>query len=82
VKVDGESFIDHILKHIVGKDILRLYPGEEHKVIIHPGSAGSHVCSETSAWMKSRGVKFFPGARIDQQHSGFVFSEFGNKLDR
>jgi hypothetical protein len=56
LEVDEESFIDHILKLIVEKDIPRLYPGEEHKVTIHVDSAGRHVCSETTFWIKSRGV--------------------------
>jgi predicted nucleic acid-binding Zn ribbon protein len=47
VKVNAESFINHILKRIEEKDIPRLYPGEENKVTIHLDSAGSHVCSET-----------------------------------
>jgi hypothetical protein len=59
VKVDEESFIDHILKQIVEKDITWLYPGEQHKVTIHKDSAGSHVCSETTAWIISRGIKVF-----------------------
>jgi hypothetical protein len=60
VEVNGQFFINHILKQIVEKDIPRLYPGEEHKVTIHMDGVGSHVCSETTDWMKSREVKYIP----------------------
>jgi hypothetical protein len=56
VEVDKESFIDYILKLIVEKDIPRLYPVEEHEVIIQMDSAGRHVCSKTTFWIKSPGV--------------------------
>jgi hypothetical protein len=79
--VDEESFIDNILKQIVEKYIRRFYSGEEHKLTIHMDSAGRHVCSETTVWIKSRGVKFFSGAGMDEEHSRFVFNESGNKLD-
>jgi hypothetical protein len=58
--VNGEFFISHILKQIVEKDVTRLYHGEGHKVIVSMGSAGSHVCSEMTDWMKPRGVKYIP----------------------
>jgi len=47
VKVDRWFFIDHILTPIWEKDIPRLYPGEEHKVVLHFDSAPSHVTWET-----------------------------------
>jgi hypothetical protein len=56
VEVDEESFSEHILKLIVKKDIPRLYPGEQYKVTIQMDSAGRHVCSETTFWIKSRRV--------------------------
>jgi CO dehydrogenase/acetyl-CoA synthase epsilon subunit len=61
VKVNEESFMDHILKRTKEKDIPQIYTGEEHKVTIHMDIASSHVCSETSVHMKSRIVKFFSG---------------------
>jgi hypothetical protein len=60
VKVDEESFINHILKRIGEKDIPRFYPGKESKATIHMDSAGSRVFSGTTVWIKSRGIKFFP----------------------
>ena len=49
VKVNAGLCIDHILKKIVEKDIPLLYPGEKHKVTLQITSAGSHVCSGTTA---------------------------------
>jgi len=60
VRVNPAFCIDHILKQIVEKDITLLYPGEKHKVTLQIDSAGSHVCSGTTAWMKSRVVKCIP----------------------
>jgi hypothetical protein len=62
------------------KGIPRLYPDEKHKVTIHMDSASRHVCSEMTDWIKSRGVKFFLEARMDEQQSGLLFSELGINL--
>jgi hypothetical protein len=59
VIVNRKFFIDHILKRTVEKDIPRLYLGEEHQVTVRMDSAGSHVCFETTDWMKSREVNIF-----------------------
>jgi methylphosphotriester-DNA--protein-cysteine methyltransferase len=57
-KVDRWFFINSILKPIVEKDIPRLYPGEEHKVVLHFDSAGSHTTPEVYAWLDERNVKY------------------------
>ena len=59
-KVNARFFIDNILKPIVEKDIPRLYPGEEHKVVIHMDSAPAHVAKETYQWFDERGIKYIP----------------------
>jgi hypothetical protein len=57
-RVDCWFFIHSILKPIVKKDILRLYPGEEHKVVLHFDSAGSHTTPEVYGWFNERNVKY------------------------
>jgi hypothetical protein len=47
-EVDKESFIDHILRLIVEKDIPRLYPGEEHQVTIQMG--GGEAMNDASTF--------------------------------
>jgi hypothetical protein len=57
-KVDRWFFIDYILKPIVEKDIPRLFPGEEHRVVLHFDSAPAHVAFDTYNWLVERGVNF------------------------
>lgn len=57
-KVNQKFFINKILKPIVERDIPRLYPGEEHKVILHFDSASSHTTPAVYQWLKDRKVKF------------------------
>jgi hypothetical protein len=45
-KDDRWFFINSIRKLIVEKGISRLYSGEEHKVVLHFDSAGSHRTPE------------------------------------
>ena len=59
-KVNAAYFIKHILEPIVREDIPRLYPGEEHKVILHFDSAPGHVAKKTYEWLKSNQIKFIP----------------------
>jgi transposase len=58
VKVNRWVFIEEFLKPIVENDIPRLYPGEEHKVVIHFDSAGSHTTPEVYQWLDERKVKY------------------------
>jgi hypothetical protein len=76
VKVNGQFFIDHILRQIV-ENIFRLYPGEEHKVTIYMDSAGSHVCSETTDWMNSREMKCIPKQEWMSDSSDLFPMNFG-----
>ncbi|OQV17408.1 hypothetical protein BV898_08511 [Hypsibius exemplaris] len=41
-----------------GKDVPRLYPGEEHKVILHFDSASSHTTPAVYSHFKSKKVKY------------------------
>jgi hypothetical protein len=61
-KVDRWVFINNILKQIVEKDIPRLYPGEEHKVVLHFDSAGSHTTPEVYDWLNEHKVKYIKRA--------------------
>jgi hypothetical protein len=55
VKVNRWVFIE---KPIVENDISRLYSGEEHKVVIHFDSTGSHTTPEVYQWLDERKVKY------------------------
>ncbi|OQV14322.1 hypothetical protein BV898_11442 [Hypsibius exemplaris] len=57
-KVDSAFFLNNIVKPIVEKDIPRLYPGEEHKVILHFDSASSHTTPAVYSYLKSKKVKY------------------------
>jgi hypothetical protein len=57
-KDDRWFFINSILKPIVEKDISRLYSGEEHNVVLHFDSAGSHTTMEVYSWLDERNVKY------------------------
>jgi hypothetical protein len=57
-KVDHVFFINEILKPIVEKDIPRLYPGEEQKVILHFDSATSHTTPEVYEYLDHHNVKY------------------------
>jgi histone H3/H4 len=57
-KMNRWVFIEKVLKPIVEKDIPRLYPGEEHKVVVHFDSASSHVAEDTYQWLRDNHVNF------------------------
>jgi hypothetical protein len=76
-KVDRWFFINSILKLIVEKDIRRLYPGEEHKVVLHFDSAGSHTTPEVYSWLDERNVKYIRKEEWLSNSSDLSHMEFG-----
>jgi hypothetical protein len=58
IKVDHLFFVNKILKSIVEKDIPRLYPGEERKVILHFDSATSHTTPAVYQYLDDHNVKY------------------------
>ena len=57
-KVNQEFFMNYILKPIIERDIPRLYPGEEKKVILHFDSAFSHTTPAVYALLKKAQVQY------------------------
>ncbi|OWA55568.1 hypothetical protein BV898_19954 [Hypsibius exemplaris] len=46
-KINSDYYIKHCLKPLIEVDIPHLYPGEEHKVVLHQDSAPAHVSKKT-----------------------------------
>lgn len=57
-KIDYKVFIDRVLKPLFRRDVPRLYPGEEKKVILHVDSAPAHIHHETIKWLQDREINF------------------------
>lgn len=57
-KINSSYYIEHVLKPLVEKDIPRLYPGEEHKVVIHHDSAPAHASRKTQQWLEAHHPNF------------------------
>ncbi|OWA52644.1 hypothetical protein BV898_17091 [Hypsibius exemplaris] len=57
-KMNGRMFIDLVLKPMLKNDILRLYPGEEKKFILHMDSAGAHVKDTVVEWLQDQKIRF------------------------
>ncbi|OQV23433.1 hypothetical protein BV898_02555 [Hypsibius exemplaris] len=53
-KVNSTFFLNNIVKPILEKDVPRLYPGEEHKVILDFDSAPSHTTPAVYFYLKSK----------------------------
>ncbi len=60
VKMNHELFINDVLEPLFKNDVPRLYPGEEHKVILHMDSASSHTDWHVVEWLKNRKINFIP----------------------
>ena len=58
-KVNGEYFLEHILKPMMLVDVAALYGADADKVILHMDSAPSHTKKIVYNWLNSRGFKFF-----------------------
>ena len=58
-KVNGEYFLEHILKPMMLVDVPALYGADADKVILHMDSAPSHTKKIVYDWLNSRGFKFF-----------------------
>ncbi|OWA54330.1 hypothetical protein BV898_18738 [Hypsibius exemplaris] len=56
--MNSQMFIDLILEPMFKKDVPRLYPEEEKKVILHMDSAGAHVKDRVVKWLHDREIKF------------------------
>lgn len=57
-KMNGRMFIDLVLKPMFKRDIPRLYPGEEKKIILHMDSAGAHVKDTVVEWLQDQKIRF------------------------
>ncbi|OWA50594.1 hypothetical protein BV898_15105 [Hypsibius exemplaris] len=57
-KINSQMFIDLILEPVFKKDVPRLYPGEEKKIILHMDSATAHVKDTVVKWLQDRKIKF------------------------
>ena len=57
-KVNRWYFINHVLRPIIKYDIPRLYPGEEHKVVLHFDSASSHTAPEVYQYLEENNQKY------------------------
>jgi len=53
-EMNSQMFINLILKPLFEKDVPRLYPGEEKKIILHMDSAGTHVKDTVVKWLQDR----------------------------
>ena len=61
-KVNNEVFLTKVLIPIWKKDIPRLYPGEEQKVILHMDSAPAHFHPNVLAWLAKNKIQYIPKA--------------------
>ena len=60
VKINGQVFIDHVLKPLFKKDVPRLYPGEERKVILHMDAATAHFSKVVVEWLNKNHITYIP----------------------
>ena len=58
VKVNNEVFLREILISIWKKDISRLYPDEERKVILHMNDARAFFHPIVVQWMETNEIKY------------------------
>ncbi|OQV23273.1 hypothetical protein BV898_02725 [Hypsibius exemplaris] len=56
--MNSQMFINLILEPLFKKDVPRLYPGEEKRIILHMDSAGAHVKDTVVKWLQDRKLKF------------------------
>lgn len=61
-KVNAHYYVDNVLKPFLRKDLPRLFPGEEKKMIFHQDSASSHTARHTLDFLKQKGVNFITPA--------------------
>ncbi len=59
-KINSDYYIQHFLKPLVEEDIPKLFPGEEHLVIVHQDSAPAHASKKTQEWLRNCPVQFIP----------------------
>ena len=59
-KVNNEVFLKEVLIPIWRKDIPRLYPGEEHKVILHMDAAPAHFHPNVVSWLRKNKITYIP----------------------
>ena len=58
-KVNGEYFLENILKPMLLDDLPRLYGKDAGKVILHMDSAPSHTKKIVYEWLDTNGFKYF-----------------------
>ena len=58
-KVNGQYFLEKIVKPMVLLDIPKLYDADADKVILHMDSAPSHTSRVVHNWLDSNGIKYF-----------------------
>ena len=58
-KINGQYFLEKILKPMMLFDIPRLYGADADKVILHMDSAPSHTSRVAYNWLDSNGIKYF-----------------------
>ena len=61
-KVNNEVFLKKVLIPIWKKDIPRLYPGEEEKIILHMDAAPAHFHPNVLAWLAKNKIQYIPKA--------------------
>ena len=59
VKVNGELFLEQILKPMLQIDLPNLYGADADKVVLHMDSASSHTSKLVTDWLKDNNYNFF-----------------------